>query len=147
MTESTSQVGRSLIYGIIITVIGVGTAMLSNTFPDLPEGHPGPGLFPRLIGYLLAGCGLLLTWQGYRGKLGAVRHSLQGSWLLIALVFAIVLLYPWVHRFAGFPVALSLAIFGVALLLKLKVLKALVIALLTTASIYLLFNQLLHVPL
>lgn len=39
-----------LIFSLVILVAGLLVFLKSQAFPDLPEGHPGPGLFPAYIG-------------------------------------------------------------------------------------------------
>ncbi len=136
---------RAFFYGLVVLALGAFTFYISSSFPDLPEGHPGPGLFPRIIGACLAltGLGLII----FRKKQDVEDHSLDGQWLLVLMLLGIILMYPWLHRFAGFLVALAISVFGVALLLRIIWWKSLVIAVLTTAAIFLLFKQLLQVPL
>ena len=52
-----------LVAAIFIGVIGVAVWWMAGSFPSLEGGHPGPGLFPRVIaaGLILSGIGLLFS--------------------------------------------------------------------------------------
>ena len=51
---------RDFVSGLLTLALGVAMWLYAGTFPGLPEGHPGPALFPRLIAAGLALAGLAL---------------------------------------------------------------------------------------
>ncbi len=93
---------------------------------------------------MLVGVALMIQ---FRKEEEVNHHSLHGQWLPIVLLMVIIIIFPWLRIYTGFLIALSLSIFGVAVLLKIKVWKAAIVGVLTTAVIFLLFSKLLQVPL
>ena len=146
MIKSSWRPNRSFIYGLAFLALGLFTYLVSNSFPELPEGHPGPGLFPSIMGVCMALVGLALMIQ-FRNEDEQNKHSLSGQWLSIGLLMVILIIFPWLRNIVGFPIALAISISGVAMLLKIIHWKAVVVGVLTTVVVFLLFNKLLQVPL
>jgi hypothetical protein len=61
-----TELRRDVTAGLLCLAVGVAVAIRAQTFPTLRE-YAGPGLFPTIIGVLLAVCGgLLLVRAVYR---------------------------------------------------------------------------------
>jgi len=134
------------IIGIIILLIGVFVFITSRQFPPMPEGHPGPGLFPSVIGVCFIICGALQLLSSFRSsEIDSVGFS--GDWIKVVLMFVVIFVFPFVKEFLGFLPSISIAVFVVGLLMRLPVLHAVLAAIGTTGFIYLIFDLTLHVPL
>lgn len=132
------------ITGIVVLVLGLMVFWYARQFPELEEGHPGPGLFPGLIGLLLAISGIILLFWSTSEE---VNRSLSGNWISVFLLLLLMIIFPYVRNAAGFFPAIASVIFLVGLLMRLSLLRALVAAGGATGFIFLIFNKLLHVPL
>ncbi len=133
--------------GLTIVSVGVGILIVSSSFPDLPEGYPGPGLFPRGIGILLTLSGLLISF-GRKGISNSESSQAEKNniWRFAGLLL-IVFCFPLFYRLGHFFLALFICVGVVAILFKIKWWKSILISSLTCAAIYLLFIQILRVPL
>ncbi|MBK8503317.1 MAG: tripartite tricarboxylate transporter TctB family protein [Saprospiraceae bacterium] len=135
-----------IIFSVIVTALGLLVFVTARGFPELPEGHPGPGLFPAYLGGGLLLCGILLLINAL--KFQAFQTSgFEGKWILVVSILAIMVIFPFFYRLVGFFVAIAFAILLVGLLMRLKFISAILTSLITTGFIYLVFNQILHVPL
>ena len=123
----------------------------TGSFPQMDDGYPGPSLFPRLIAIGLGLAGVVLSLKAVKGRRAKspdslARRTLAGTIRLgvgILLVSAYPLLTQSVHFIpvmAGF-----ILIFG--LLLRNPAWHALFMAVLSAGLMYLMFTQLLGVPL
>lgn len=146
MVKSGWRPNRSFIYGLAFAALGAFTFLVSNSFPGLPEGHPGPGLFPLIMGACMSFVGMALMIQ-FRNQDEENKHSMSGDWISIGILLLILIVFPWLRNLAGFPIALALSISGVAMLLRILHWKAIVVGVGTTLAVFLLFNKLLQVPL
>lgn len=123
------------------------------SFPPGEPGQPGPALFPRLVGGLMAGFGALLAWQGARGRpeavaRGAWRPTLRSPGVRHALaVVGAVLLYIVVADRLGFLPTAALILLGLMAQLGVRPRVAVPVAVGFSLFVYALFAKLLRVPL
>lgn len=137
--------------GVLLALLGSYVFLAARTFPNLSGGYPGPGLFPQLLGVLLAfsGAGLVVNavLQGalFR-RAPLIRASRQEKISALFVVLAVVL-YILVVEQLGF-VPLTLLILG-GLMLKLGVSArwSALLGIALTLLLYVLFGRLLRVPL
>ncbi len=134
------------IYGGAIAAVGLVTVLMSRSFPDLPEGYPGPGLFPLIIGVLLTITGLVIVFARAAHD-ERMKDAFKGQWGKILILLVTILGFPILHRYAGFIPTMIIIGFVVATLLRMTFLKAALVAGGSALVVYLLFSQLLHVPL
>lgn len=140
--------------GSAAVLIGAAAYALTLPFPEMPDGHPGPALFPRLLAGLLVIFGALLAVQGLRAaattpladaevRSTADRRGLLDAALVVGAVAAYILL---VERL-GF--VLTVLLLDLLLMLRLRVQPVLAIAVAAplAVGVYLLFARLLLVPL
>ena len=135
-----------IIFGLIITCLGLFVFIMAKGFPELPEGHPGPGLFPAYLGAGLFLCGILLLINAIRFQ-NFPTSGFEGKWILVVSILATMFIFPFFYKVVGFFVAIAISILFVGLLMRLKFISAILTALITTGFIYLIFSQILHVPL
>ena len=135
--------------GLFALVLGLGIAWYAGGFPELEGGHPGPGLFPSLVGIGLVLCGLVLLWRPGTREVGA-EQAPDAGWAgrsRFAAGLLLVMVFPWLHDLVGFFVATSLLALCVGLMLRARWQAAALTAILASGVIYLLFTRLLGVPL
>ncbi len=151
--------------GLGAILLGAAVFVLTLSFPALPEGYPGPALFPNLVASLLVLFGGILAWQGVRpgGRAGcpnataaptaaggAAQPLAAGSaaaWVNALLVIAAVIAYVHLVGRLGFPVTVGLLNLGLMIRLGTPWSAALPVAAATAIGVYLLFARLLLVPL
>lgn len=141
---------RDLAAGGAALLVGLAALALTLPFPELPEGHPGPALFPRLVATLLALFGGLLVLEASRRPAAAepALPWLGAPGLLnAALVAGAVIAYMLLVERLGFP--LTAGALNVVLMRRLG--AGWPVALLAAATlalgVYGLFARVLLVPL
>lgn len=135
--------------GLLLIAVSVWLWQYSGSFPELPEGHPGPALFPRIMSLGLGISGLLfliLPWPAAHKSPEKDRES-ETSWLRLGGGIGILILFPILSPHLGFKVTLGLVCLSFGLLFKLKPWLAGVAALGAVLFVYLTFSKLLGVSL
>ena len=129
--------------GAVFLILAAAIWLGTRNFPSLPEGYPGPGLFPNVLAFLLALAGIGLLWrpsaevdsatQRLHGK-GFVRivGGLSGALLFL-------LINPWTS--IGAAAGVTCLICGVAMRARIK--AVLITSAATGIVIHLLFSGLL----
>ena len=140
-----------LISTFLILILAVAIWLTANKFPNLPEGYPGPNLFPRVIaiGFIITAGFLLLNYFNKKPTATPVKmqETAQPNTLkLIAALFAISL-FPILSPLLGFIPALCLSGIAMGFTFSIKWWKAIAVSVSTTLIVYILFSQLLGVPL
>lgn len=79
--------------GILLVVLGLAVAWYSNRYEFGELSAMGPGFFPRVLGYLLAGLGVLVVLPALRrpAELPTVQKKSTLFVCLAVLVFALCL--------------------------------------------------------
>ena len=141
------------------TVVGVGfvaagALIIAGTlnYPSLEGGHPGPSLFPRLLGGLMALFGGLVSVKGARARdatedVDWLRLHRNPSFINAMFVLAGVVGYILFVEKLGFLVAGALLLFGIMWRLKVPVVKALIVAVVFNSIVHFLFAKIMRVPL
>jgi putative tricarboxylic transport membrane protein len=145
---------REWVGGASAALLGIVVWVQSRGFPELPDGHPGPGLFPSVVGIGLFLAGALLIASALRPR-GAppvapserVLGGAAAGSARVAAVLVAVAGYPLLQPMLGFVPTIAAVCLLVALLLRARPLPAALTALGGTLLIYLLFTRLLGVPL
>lgn len=138
------------ISGTALVLLGATVWWHAATFPALPDGHPGPSLFPRLIAVALLLSGVVLLLPGRRvarrTEGSAVSTDRYGS-LRLVLLLGVVAVFPWLREWTTFVVALSVLGLAVSALLRTRLRIAVPTVIGSAIAIYWLFTGLLGVPL
>jgi putative tricarboxylic transport membrane protein len=141
------------------TVVGVGfvgagalIVAATLTYPPLDGGQPGPALFPRIVGTLMAALGAALAVQGARARDAAQAvewRRLHRNVGLVNALFALggVLAYLGLVEWLGFLITGTLLLFLLMWRLRVPPLCALVVAIAFIAIVHFLFAKVLRVPL
>ena len=142
---------KDLIVTVILVLLAGWIWYYSERFPDMPEGYPGPKLFPRIIavglGLIGLGIGLKLLLGASGPEAGPQETSEGKSPLRLILGILLLALFPVFSPFLGF--VNSLLVVGVLMgfTLQVKWWKTLLTVGVTVAGVYLIFAKLLSVPL
>jgi putative tricarboxylic transport membrane protein len=141
---------HDLVAGLLAAALGAAVVLHVRTFPELPDGQPGPALFPGIIGSLLVVFGLVLAVRAVlaRGRAEAGAQRPAGQDVLRALaVVGLVVTYLLLAEVLGFAITMGVLLFLLMWLLGARPLVAAVAAAVTTGAILLLFQEVLLVPL
>jgi putative tricarboxylic transport membrane protein len=138
--------------------LGVFIWAVSFQFPVLPGGHPGPSLFPRILGTLFIFFSLIVILEGRRksktppapaaedegGNVIIIREkNYFNAVLVIILIAAFIALAPHL----GFIITGGAVLFILMWKLHVKPLKNLIISAVVICLIYSVFAKGLRVPL
>ena len=137
--------------GGIFTALGVFIWALTFQFPVLDDGHPGPSLFPRVLGTLFIVFGSMVILSGWRAGRAEtlpppeeeVRLNYFNPFLVIILIAAFIALAPKL----GFIITGAAILIILMMKLRVSPLKSSIISVLLICFIYFVFSKVLRVPL
>jgi putative tricarboxylic transport membrane protein len=140
------------IFGLLFVALGAAVLFAVQGYPKIPGQPVGPALFPGLIACGLIVTGALLVRRGWREHerqwfvshdwVRSPRHAVAFAVLVASVVF-----YIAAADAIGFiPVAIVL-LTAVLLSLRVKLVRALVVAVVATLVVHFVFYRLLRVPL
>ena len=112
----------SRIPGIVFLILAAAIWLGTRNFPSLPEGYPGPGLFPNVLAFLLALAGIGLLWRPSaeveptaqrlpRKGIARILGGISGALLFL-------LINPWTS--IGAAAGVTCLVCGVALRARIK---------------------------
>lgn len=134
--------------------VAAGALIFTSTlnYPTLEGGHPGPSLFPRILGILMTTFGGALSMQGLRARdvseeVAWLRLHCNPSFLNAMVVLAGVLAYIVLVERLGFLIMGILVLFAIMWRLQVPPLKALLVAVLFNTIVHFLFAKIMRVPL
>jgi putative tricarboxylic transport membrane protein len=142
---------HDLVGGLLAAVLGAAVVLHVRTFPELPDGYPGPALFPGIVGSLLVLFGLVLVVRAVLGRGRAAADpdagvTAQGRLRALA-VLGLVVGYLLLAETLGFAVTMGVLLFLLMWLLGARPLVAVLAAAAAVGFILLVFGELLLVPL
>ncbi len=141
------------------TVVGAGfvtagALIIAGTlnYPTLEAGHPGPSLFPRILGGLMAAFGGLVSVQGLRNRdvteeVDWIRLHRNPAFINALVVLAGVLAYILFVDKLGFLVTGALLLFVIMWRLNVSPVKAVIVAVVFNTIVHFLFAKIMRVPL
>ncbi|MHA6621571.1 tripartite tricarboxylate transporter TctB family protein [Pseudonocardia sp. DLS-67] len=142
---------HDLVGGLLAAALGAAVVLHVRTFPDLPDGQPGPALFPGIVGGLLVLFGLLLVVRAVLARGTPAADPDAGvtgrGWLRALAVLGLVVWYLLLAETLGFVLTMGVLLFLLMWLLGARLLVAVLAAAVTTGFIFLVFEELLLVPL
>ena len=130
--------------------VAAGALILAGTmnYPTLEGGHPGPALFPRILGGLMVAFGGIVAMDGLRSKGAWAADWLRGRALLNACAaLAGIILYMAVVDYLGFLPTAALIMAVLMWWLHVRPLTALLVGVVLAVGIDFLFGHFLLVPL
>lgn len=141
------------IIGAVLALFAIAVFAYTRTFPPVPGQTYGPSLFPGLIAIGLFASGTALIVRGWRQRSSVPwvalapwtrsRHHLASFTLGIA---SVVFYISTVERL-GFVITVAILLISLMTWLRRRLWSSLAIALPTALAVYILFHQLLKVPL
>jgi len=142
---------HDLVGGLLAVALGAAVVLHVRTFPELPDGQPGPALFPGIVGSLFVLFGLVLVVRAVlaRGERAAdpdAGVTPQGRLRALA-VLGLVVGYLLLAETLGFAVTMGVLLFLLMWVLGARPLVAALAAAVTTGFVFLVFEELLLVPL
>jgi putative tricarboxylic transport membrane protein len=142
---------HDLVGGLLAAALGAAVVLHVRTFPGLPDGQPGPALFPGIIGGLLVLFGLVLVARAVRARDEPAADPDAGvtarGWLRALAVLGLVVGYLLLAETLGFVLTMGVLLFLLMWLLGARPLVAVLAAAATTGFIFAVFEELLLVPL
>lgn len=116
----------------------------SRHFPTLPEGYPGPALFPRVVAVLLLLAGLGLVIGGVKAAAGESQSArIRPLALRLSGGLGAVALFLLALPAVGTGPAAGVACLLIAATLRVRWKQAVAAALLTGFAVHLMFSNLL----
>ncbi|MFT5446107.1 MAG: putative tricarboxylic transport membrane protein [Gammaproteobacteria bacterium] len=142
------------ITGLLLVLFSIAIFLYSTTFPKLFGMQFGAGFWPQLLSVLLAICGASLVFGGIRARARGVAWLELDEWwkqsgtlLTVSMVPASILFYIYASDYFGFIICSLIIIFVLAYRFGLTVKKALILSVVTTASMHIVFVEILQVAL
>lgn len=137
--------------GGIFVALGVFIWSMSFQFPGLEGGHPGPSLFPRVLGTLFIFFGSLVVYKGW--KTSRIKEENLPAEEISLNYFNPILVIILIAAFIALANKLGFIISGVAILfilmtkLRVPLLRRSIVSVALVCFVYLIFSKLLRVPL
>ena len=142
----------------IFIALGVFTWAVSFQFPVLPGGHPGPSLFPRVLGTLFIFFSLIVILEGRRKSKtppppaeadegGNVTITGRENYLNAVLVIILIAAFIAFAKYLGFILTGGAVLFILMWRLHVKPHIGLIISAVVMCVIYSVFSKGLRVPL
>jgi putative tricarboxylic transport membrane protein len=134
--------------------VAAGALIIAGTlnYPSLDAGHPGPSLFPRLLGGLMIVFGGLVGVDGLRTRdatedVAWLRLYRNPSFINAVSVLAAVVAYIFLVGRVGFLLMATLILWGLMWRLWVRPVTAFAVAIVFSNCVYFLFAKVLRVPL
>ena len=142
---------KDYIGGGIFTALGIFIWALTFQFPVLDDGHPGPSLFPRVLGTLFIFFGstvILNGWRAGRAETPALpEEEVQLNYFNPFLVIILIAAFIAFARKLGFIITGATILIILMMKLRVSPLRSSIISVALICFIYLVFSKVLRVPL
>ena len=100
---------RDLLAGIMFIVIGVVFAVGAYNYQMGTAARMGPGFFPRILGFTMAGLGVIIAGIGLKNQAAAAASEGIGwTWKPVIIVTAAVILFGFTLPTLGMIVAITI---------------------------------------
>jgi putative tricarboxylic transport membrane protein len=128
-------------------ILGLAAFAQAQTFPKMPDGTPGPSLFPQILGVMLAITGAIIVVQSVRPHRDEGQSYTRDALLKAGLVLVVIAVYVAVVQRVGFLITALLVTGSLMFVLgvRWRILLPTTIALVIASRI--LFQEVLRVPL
>ena len=142
---------KDYIGGGIFTALGVFIWSMTFQFPSLEGGHPGPSLFPRVLGTLFIFFGSLVVWSGWKSS--RVREEnppgeeIPLNYFNPIVVIILIAAFMALANKLGFIITGAAILFILMMKLRVSLLKRSIVSIALVCFVYLIFSKLLRVPL
>ena len=142
---------KDYIGGGIFVALGVFIWAMTLQFPVLDDNHPGPSLFPRVLGTLFIVFGGMVVYSGWKSR--EVQQTNPDEEQIPLNYFNPILVILLIAAFIALANKLGFIITGVAILftlmmkLRVSILKNSMVSILLVCFVYFIFSKVLRVPL
>jgi putative tricarboxylic transport membrane protein len=141
------------IFGVVLLALGLVVLVHVQAFPKIPGQQVGPALFPGVVAAGLAICGVLLIVSGIRQR-GEVPWFRMADWVrsgqhllaFAAIVLGVVAYIRWADDL-GFLLLAPILLLVWLVALRVRLVPAVMTAIVVTFAIWYAFYKLLRVPL
>jgi putative tricarboxylic transport membrane protein len=145
--RSTALKLSDAVLGGLAVLLGAAVFVNTLSFPAMADGAPGPALFPQILSTLLVLFGLVNIYQSTRPHdVEEIHYSpantLKAFGVLVAIAFYVVAVHA-----LGFLITVTLIMFCLMTMLKVRVRVGAPTALLLAIACIGLFEKILRVPL
>ncbi len=141
------------VFGALLLLLGVVILVHVQAFPKIPGQQVGPALFPGLVAFGLAVCGVLLMVSGYRKRATEPWYE-TAEWMRsgrhfvsFAAIVGGVMAYVLLANVVGFLIVAPVLLWIWFTVLGVRSGTAIVVATVGTVVIWYAFYKLLRVPL
>jgi len=141
------------VFGAIFLALSLLVLWSIQSYPRIPGQNVGPAAFPGVVAAVLAACSVLLIVQGVRARNGTPWFE-RGAWTseprqLVAFAVTVggLLLYVLASEKVGFLITGTVMLASLMLALRVRVVTAIVVAVVATVVIHIAFYKGLRVPL
>ena len=149
---------RKIIFGIVLSVLGIFMIFYSKTFPKVSSGSSvvtGPGFFPTIIGIFITMFGLytivkgiLLRKNSLRNRRKCFKSFLKNREFLNFLILILfIAVYPTIINLLGFFIGTFLFCFILMKRLQVKWSSAIVSSIVIVVIAWVIFGKIALIPL
>lgn len=128
-------------------LLGVAAFAQVQSYPKMPDGTPGPSLFPQILGVLLVIFGGVIVFQSFRPHTDENEHYERSAVIRAGLVLVAVAMYVGLVQRLGFLITATLVTGSLMLILGVRLRVALPSTILLVIGSVMLFERILRVPL
>lgn len=103
---------KDLLAGIMFMVIGIVFAVGAYNYQMGTAARMGPGFFPRILGFLMAGLGVIIAGIGLKNQAQfAATEGIGWTWKPVIILTVAVVLFGFTLPTLGMIIAISLLTF------------------------------------
>ncbi len=128
-------------------ILGAATFAYVQSFPKMPDGTPGPSLFPQILGILLVIFGGAVVVQSMRPHGGENEHFERAAVIKAGLVLVAIAVFIGLVERLGFLITGTLVTGSLMLVLGVRLRVALPTTIFLVIGSVILFERILRVPL
>ena len=142
---------KDYIGGGIFIALGVFIWAMTFQFPVLDDGHPGPSLFPRVLGTLFIFFGLLVVYHGWKTRRVREETPLEDevplNYFNPILVIILIAAFIVLANKLGFILSGAAILFLLMMKLRVSLLKRSIVSVALVCLVFFIFSKVLRVPL
>ncbi len=142
---------KDYIGGGLFMALGVFLWVMTFGFPVLDDSHPGPSLFPRVLGTLFIFFGAMVVYSGLKSREKKVtvpdEEQIPLNYFNPILVIILIAAFIAVANKLGFIISGVAILFILMTKLRVSYLKSSLVSIALVCFVYLIFSKLLRVPL
>ncbi len=142
---------KDYIGGGIFAALGIFIWALTLQFPVLDDGHPGPSLFPRVLGTLFIVFGLMVVFHGWKSRRAPEEtppdDGLPLNYFNPILVIILIAVFIAIATKLGFILSGAAILFLLMSKLQVPLVKRSIVSVALICLVFFIFSKVLRVPL